>query len=120
MQLLVQMTRQARLNRRATRGDGTAHPRWRALTSKSPRHVPGACRKQCGSTPKRGYRSERQFPIDDVGGIDSLGVGVVPALDLLVQQRFARMRSARPQEGHPVDRVDREREAVDLILDRPL
>ena len=47
-------------------------------------------------------------------------MGVMPALELLVQQRLARMRAARPEEGHPVDHVDRERETVDLVLDRQL
>ena len=61
-----------------------------------------------------------QFGIGVAHGPSHVRMGVMPALELLLQQRLARMRAARPEEGHPVDHVDREREPVDLVLNRQL
>ena len=59
---------------------------------------------------------KRPSPVDDFGLVDAVLVGVVAAVELLVQQRLARMRAAHLQRRDTVDRVDRQRKPIHLVL----
>jgi len=50
---------------------------------------------------------ERPSPVDDFGLVDAVLVGVVATVELLVQQRLARMRAAHLQRRDAVDRQDK-------------
>jgi len=59
---------------------------------------------------------KRPSPVDDFGLVDAVLVGVVATVELLVQQRLARMRAAHLQRRDTVDRVDRQRKPIHLVL----
>src|SRR5262245_52678333 len=60
----------------------------------------------------------RPGPPIDLRLVDAVLVCESLALDLLVAELLLGVRAAGAQRRHPVDRVDREAEAVDLVLDR--
>ena len=59
----------------------------------------------------------RPLPVPDLGLVDSLGVGVFNTLDDLRLQPFFEMCSRTLKLWDPVDDVDGQVEAVDLVAD---
>src|SRR5208283_905570 len=64
--------------------------------------------------------SEWPVPVRDVLRIDTELVRVVLAFYLLVEQKLPNIGSSNVESWDPVDRVDRQAEAIRLVLDRQL
>src|SRR5208282_1173485 len=72
------------------------------------------------SFPSEMVLSEWPLPIRDVTRIDTELVRVVFAFYLLVKQKLPNIGSSNVESWDPVDRVDRQAEAIRLVLDRQL
>src|SRR5271165_1131179 len=63
-------------------------------------------------------QSERPLPFGYLFGIDTKRVRVVLTGDLVIEESLSNARSGNAETRHPVDAVDRQAEAISLVLDR--